>query len=191
MGTIVISSNVTLDGVSQDPTGDEGSSFGGWFEQMSASDREAWAKIEYEEALAASAMLFGGRSYDWFAQRWVTRAGEWAGRLTELPKYVVRSTPGRTDWGHTTVLSGDLVRSLTELKATVDGEIVVYASYQLLRTLLDNDLVDEIRLFVFPYVAGSGGRVFPELAGSKQLRLVDVNRVGEALVQLVQRVARG
>jgi hypothetical protein len=84
MGTIVISTNVTLDGVSEDPTGDEGQPFGGWFERISASDREAWAKIEYEESLGASALLLGGRSYDWFAARWVDRAGEWGERRAVL-----------------------------------------------------------------------------------------------------------
>jgi dihydrofolate reductase len=190
MGRIVISTNVTLDGVSQDPTGDEGFIHGGWFEQMSASDREAWAKVEYEEALATSALLLGGRSYDWFAQRWVGRTGGWAERLTTLPKYVVRSTPGRSDWGPTTVLSGDLTRSLPELRATVDGDIVVYASYQLVRTLVDADLVDEVRLFVFPHIVGSGGRVFEDLAGALQLRVAEVNRVGEQLVQLVYQPVR-
>jgi dihydrofolate reductase len=190
MGKIVISSNVTVDGISEDPTGDEGFAFGGWFEQLDPGDREAWAKVEYEEALASSALLLGGRSYDWFAERWVARPGGWGERLTALPKYVVRSRPGRSDWGPTTVLSGDLIRSLSELRATVEGDIVVYASYQLIRTLMDNDLVDEVRLFVFPHIVGSGGRVFHNLTSSQPMRLADVNRVGQELVQLVYQPVR-
>src|SRR3954447_22081944 len=108
MGRIVVSTNVTLDGVGQDPTGEEGFAFGGWFLQISDPDREAWAKTEFEEALGADALLLGGRSYDWFASRWVDRDGAWADRLRSLPKYVVRGTAGRDDWGPTTVLTGDV-----------------------------------------------------------------------------------
>ena len=105
MGRFVVSANVTLDGIGQDPTGEEGFKLGGRF-QMTDGDCEAWAKTEYNEALCADAYLLGGRTYEWFAQRWVEREGAWARRLRELPKYVVRSTGGRSDWGPTTVLRG-------------------------------------------------------------------------------------
>jgi dihydrofolate reductase len=184
MGRIVISANITLDGISQDPTGDEGFTFGGWFLRISDADREAWAKTEYEEALGTDAYLLGGRSYEWFADRWVGRAGGWAERMAGLPKYVVRSTAGRSDWGPTTVLRGDVVDEVSKLKQTIAGDIVVYASSQLVHTLLEHDLVDEVRLIVFPSVLGSGGRLFPELAGSKAVRLLNVETVGEGLVRL-------
>src|SRR5689334_21765950 len=106
MGSIVISTNVTLGGMSQDPTGEEGFAFGGWFETMSPSDREAWAKIEYEEAMATEAYLIGGRTYEWFASKWVGREGAWGERLMEIPKYVVRTSEGRSDWGPTHVIDG-------------------------------------------------------------------------------------
>ena len=184
MGRIVVSTNATFDGITQDPTGEEGFRFGGWFELMPDADREAWAKTEFDEAMAAHALLLGGRTYEWFAQRWVGREGAWGERLTALPKYVVRSTPGRSDWGPTTVLGSDTVAAVRGLKDTVPGDIVVYASYQLVHTLFDNDLVDEIRLFVFPHIIGSGGRLFAELTQAKPLRLTHVSRVGDTLVNL-------
>jgi putative ABC transport system permease protein len=133
MGRIVISTNVTLDGVSQDPTGEEGTSVGGWFLRISSSDREAWATLESSEANSTAALLLGGRSYEWFAQRWVGREDEWATTLNAVPKYVVRSHGARSDWGPTTVLDGDLEATLRDLRSDLDGDIVVYASYQLVR----------------------------------------------------------
>jgi dihydrofolate reductase len=190
MGRIVISTNVTLDGISQDPTGEEGFKFGGWFTKIADQDREAWAKIEFEEALGTGALLVGGRSYEWFAERWVGRPGDWAERLNSIPKYVVRSSAGRSDWGPTTVLSGDIASEVSNLKQSLDGDIVVYASYQLVQTLLEHDLVDEVRLFVFPHVLGSGGRVFSTLTDPKAVRLIDVGTVGQGLVKLTYQILR-
>ena len=184
MGRIVLSTNLTLDGVGQDPTGEDGSAFGGWFEQMSDGDREAWARVEFEEALGVEACLLGGRSYEWFAQRWVGRAGAWGERLQSLPKYVVRTSAGRTDWGPTTVLSGEVPDEVSKLKQNLAGDLLVYASFQLAHTLFAHDLVDEVRLIVFPSVAGSGGRLFPELPDRRALRLSTVEPVGAQLVRL-------
>ena len=184
MGKIVLSTNVTLDGIGQDPTGEEGFAFGGWFNQISDDDREVWAKTFYDEAMATDAILLGARSYEWFATRWVGRDGVWAERLASLPKYVVRSGAGRSDWGPTTVLDGDPAEAVSTVKERVDGHIAVYASYQLVRALVEHDLVDEVRLMVFPHVLGSGGRVFGDLTASKPLRLTDVTTVGAGLVQL-------
>jgi dihydrofolate reductase len=188
MGRIIISTNATLDGISQDPTGEEGFEFGGWFTRVADEDREAWAKTELAEALGTAALLVGARSYEWFAERWVGRPGEWAERLHSLPKYVVRSTAGRSDWGPTHVITGDVASAVSKLKQSVDGDIVVYASYQLVRTLMEHDLVDEIRLFVFPHVLGSGGRVFGDLTKPKTVRLTDVGAVGQGLVKLTYQV---
>jgi dihydrofolate reductase len=191
MGKIVLSTNVTLDGIGQDPTGDEGFEFGGWFNRIPDEDREAWAMTFFEEALATDAVLMGARSYDWFAPRWVGREGAWADRLARLPKYVVRSGDGRADWGPTTVLTGDVVDAVTRLKRQVDGHIALYASYQLVRTLVEHDLIDEVRLMVFPSVVGSGGRVFSDLPASRPLRLTGVHPVGTGLVQLRYEFERG
>ena len=188
MGKIVVSTNVSLDGVGQDPTGEEGFKFGGWFTQMTDADREAWAETEFEEALGADALLLGGRSYEWFAARWVSRDSAWAERLRTLPKYVVRSKAGRRDWGPTTALDGDVVAEVSELKQRIGGHIVVYASFRLVRTLLEHDLVDELRLIVFPQVLGSGGRPFTELSERKLVRLTNVGTVGQGLVRLTYQL---
>ena len=182
MGRIVISTNVTLDGVSQDPTGEEGTSVGGWFLRISSSDREAWATLESAEADSAAALLLGGRSYEWFAQRWVGREDEWATTLNAVPKYVVRSRGGRSDWGPTTVLEGDLEAILRDLRSDLDGDIVVYASYQLVRALLGYGLVDEIRLVIFPSVNGGGGRLFDDVGATLSLR--EARALGTSLVFL-------
>ena len=184
MGKIVLSTNVTLDGVGQDPTGEEGFEFGGWFNQGLAEDYDAWAKTFFDEAMETDAILVGARSYEWFAPRWVGREGAWAERLASLPKYVARSGAGRSDWGPTTVLDGDVVEAVIDLKRRVDGHIALYASYQLVHTLVEHDLVDELRLMVFPHVVGSGRRAISDLTAAKAVRLTDVVAVGTGLVQL-------
>jgi dihydrofolate reductase len=184
MGRIVLSTNVTLDGIGQDPTGEEGFEFGGWFNQISDEDRQAWAETFFAESMVTDAVLLGARSYGWFAQRWVGRDGPWAERLASLPKYVVRSGDGRADWGPTTVLAGDVVGAVARLKQQVDGHIALYASHQLVRTLIEHDLVDEVRLMVFPRVIGPGARVFGDLTASRSIRLTHVLAVGTGLVQL-------
>jgi dihydrofolate reductase len=190
MGTIVISTNATLDGVVQDPDGQEGFSQGGWFGQFGGSDLEEWGKISLAEALGAQALLLGRRSDEWFAARWAARTGEWADRLNGLPKYVVSATIDEPAWGNATVLTGDVVREVSALKERVDGEIVVYASYQLGRTLLEHDLVDELRLTVFPVTVGVGERLFGEAGGAKPMRLAGTRNVGAGLVLLTYQLVR-
>jgi len=190
MGKIVVSTNVTLDGVVQDPDGKEGFSQGGWVGQFGGKDLEEWGKISLEEALGAQALLLGRRSDEWFAARWAARTGEWADRLNGLPKYVVSATLERPQWGNSTVLKGDVVSEVTALKERLDGEIVVYASYQLERTLLEHDLVDELRLTVFPVTLGAGQRLFGETGDKKPLRLVGTRNVGVGLVLLSYEMVR-
>jgi dihydrofolate reductase len=182
MGKIVITTNVTLDGVVQDPDGQEGFRLGGWFVQRGSKDFEEWAKVETEEALGAAAVLLGRRSDEWFASRWLSRTGAWADKLNSLPKYVVSSTREHAHWSNATVLNGDVVKEISELKQTVDGDILVYASYQLVRTLIRHDLADELRLVVFPVVLGSGVRLFDETSDQKPLRLIDTRKIGDGLV---------
>ena len=190
MGKIVISTNATLDGVVQDPDGLEGFRLGGWFGQFGGKDLELWAKVALEEALGAQALLLGRRSDAWFAERWLSRGGEWADRLNSLPKYVVSSTLEHPRWGHGTVLKGDVVAQVSKMKQELDGEILVYASYQLGRTLVDHDLVDELRLVVFPVVLGAGERLFGDQGQRKPMRLVDTKRIGDGLVLLTYELAR-
>jgi dihydrofolate reductase len=190
MGKIVISTNVSLDGVVQDPDGKEGFSLGGWFGQFGGKDLEHWAKVEFEEALGTEALLLGRRSDEWFAERWRSRGDEWADRLNSLPKYVVSSSLDRARWSNATVLDGDVVGEVSKLKQELDGEIVVYASYQLVRTLIENDLVDELRLFVFPVILGAGERLFGETSDPKPMRLVDAKTLGDGLVRLTYETVR-
>lgn len=190
MGTIVISTNMSLDGVIQDPDGAEGFRHGGWFRQFGGEDLEEWSKLMYAESLAADALLLGRRSDEWFGTRWTNREGEWPDRLNSLPKYVVSSTAAEATWTNATLLKGDVVDEVTKLKQRVDGEILVYASYELARTLLDHDLVDEVRLFVFPVVLGDGERLFGATTEEKPIRLVDSRRIGDGLVGLTYEVVR-
>jgi dihydrofolate reductase len=190
MGKIVISTNVSLDGVVQDPDGQEGFRLGGWFVQDGGKDLEEWGKVEYAEALDTTALLLGRRSDEWFGTRWASRPGEWADRLNSLPKYVVSSTLEHPQWTNATVLAGDVVEEVTRLKRDVDGDIVVYASYRLGQTLIEHDLVDELRLFVFPVVLGSGTRLFGETSDRKPIRLIDSRTVGDGLAFLTYEIVR-
>jgi dihydrofolate reductase len=190
MGKIVISTNVSLDGVVQDPDGKDGFSRGGWFVQYGGKDLEEWTKIAYAEALDTAALLLGRRSDEWFGTRWASRTGEFADRLNSLPKYVVSTTLEDPKWTNVTVLKGNVVDDVTRLKQELDGDIVVYASYQLGRTLIENDLVDELRLFVFPVVVGAGERLFGETSGMKPFRLAGVKTVGDGLTFLTYEIVR-
>jgi dihydrofolate reductase len=182
MGRIVASENVSLDGVIQDPAGDEGFRHGGWVGLI--KDSPELNQLALDEALGAEALLLGRRSYEWFAGRWPSRSGELADRLNSLPKYVVSSTLRDPDWNNSTVLSGDAADEVSKLKQKLDGEIVVPASFQLLRTLIEHDLVDELRLKVFPIVLGDGGRLFGETSDKKPMRLVDSRTIADGIAFL-------
>ena len=190
MGKIIISENVSLDGVVQDPTGEEGFRLGGWFGHVGDRDREAWVKVELDEALSAGALLLGRRSDEWFATRWLSRSGEWADRLNSLPKYVVSSTLEEARWTNSTVLKGDVVGEVSKLKQEVAGDIVVYASTQLVHTLMEHDLVDELRLMIYPVVLGTGERLFGETSDKKPMRLVNAQTVGDSLAFLTYTLVR-
>ena len=190
MGKIVISTNVSLDGVVQDPDGEEGFRLGGWFVQDGGRDLEEWGKVEYAEALRTEALLLGRRSDEWFAARWLSKSGAWADRLNSLPKYVVSSTLQDPRWTNVTVLKGNVVDEVTKLKQELDGDIVVYASYQLDRALIEHGLVDELRLFVFPVVVGAGERLFGETTAAVPFRLAGSRSVGSGLVLLTYELAR-
>jgi dihydrofolate reductase len=188
MGTIVISDNVSLDGVIQDPAGDEGFTRGGWVGRIAALPE--LAKVTLDEALGTEALLLGRRSYEWFAARWPSRTGELADRLNSVPKYVVSSTLEDPDWNNSTVLKGDVVTEVSKLKQELNGEINVPASIQLARTLIEHDLVDELRLKIFPVVLGAGERLFGETSDKKPLRLVDTQTVGDGIAILTYEPAR-
>jgi len=190
MGKIVIFTNMSLDGVVQDPDGKEDFRLGGWFGQFGGKDLEEWGKVAYAEALRTKAFLLGRRSEEWFGARWASRGGELADRLNSLPKYVVSSTLEHPKWTDVTVLTGDVVDEVSKLKQELDGEIAVYGSYQLVRTLIEHDLVDELRVFVFPVVLGAGERLFGETSDKKPIRLVENRTVGDGLAFLTYEVVR-
>jgi dihydrofolate reductase len=188
VGRIVVSDNVTLDGVIQDPAGDEGFRLGGWVGLI--KDRPGLAKLALDEALAADALLLGRRSYEWFASRWPSRSGELADRLNSMPKYVVSSKLDDPVWNNSTVLKGDPVEEVSTLKRELTGQIVVPASFQLVRALMEHGLVDELRLKVFPVVLGAGARLFGETNDKKPMRLVDTKTVGDGIAILIYEMVR-
>jgi len=192
MAKIVISGpqNVSLDGVVQDPDGKEGFRLGGWFVQFGGEDLQEWNRVALDEALHAEAWLLGRRSYEFFGARWQPRTGELANRLNGLPKYVVSSTLEDPSWNNSTVLKGDVVTEVTRLKEELDGEIHLPASYQLARTLIEHDLVDELRLVVFPVVLGAGERLFGETSQLKPLRLLESRTIGTGLAYLTYELVR-
>ena len=187
MGKIIISDNLSLDGVIQDPAGDEGFERGGWVGLI--KDRPGANKLALDEALGTEALLLGRRSYEWMAGRWPSRSGELADRLNSLPKYVVSSTLEDPNWSNSTVLEGDVVQEVSRLKQELDGDIVVVASFQLVRTLMDHDLVDELRLKIYPVVLGAGERLFGETSDEKPMRLVDTQIIdGDVAYLTYERV---
>jgi dihydrofolate reductase len=190
MGKIIITTNASLDGVVQDPDGQEGFKRGGWFTRAGGADLAAWTRHETEETLRAEALLLGRRSDEWFAARWASRTGEWADKLNSMPKYVVSSTAGQAQWGNATVLNGDVVSEVSKLKQQIAGEILVYASYQLGHALVEHDLVDEVRFVVFPVVVGDGERLFGQTGDEKPMRLTGARALGENLAFLSYQPVR-
>jgi dihydrofolate reductase len=184
MGKVVVSENISLDGVVQDPAGVEGFRHGGWIGRIGDRGREEAGKVALDEALGAQAWLLGRRSYEFFAARWPSRTGELADRLNSLPKYVVSSTLKDPDWNNTTVLKGEAVEEVSKLKQAIAGEIVIPASGQLVHTLFEHDLVDELRLMVYPVVLGAGERLFGETTDKKSMRLLDARTVAGDLAYL-------
>jgi dihydrofolate reductase len=188
MGRIVVSENVSLDGVVQDPAGDEGFRVGGWVGLI--EDRPALGKLALDEALSAEALLLGRRSYQWFAARWPSRTGPLADRLNSLPKFVVSSSLDQPDWSNSTVVKDNVLDEVSKLKRELNGGILVAASFQLVRMLLEHDLVDELRLKIFPVVLGDGQRLFGETSREKGMRLVDSQTVDGDVVYLAYKLVR-
>jgi dihydrofolate reductase len=189
MGKIVVSENVTLDGVVQDPAGAEGFGRGGWVGRVGERGREEAAKVLLDEALGAEAQLFGRRTYEFLAARWPSRSGELADTLNDMPKYVVSSTLKDPDWNNSTVLAGDVIQEVSKLKEQLDGEIVVAGSIQLVRALMENGLVDELRLMIYPVVLGAGERLFGETREQRPVRLVETRTIAD-LAYLTYEVVR-
>jgi len=191
MGKIIISENVSLDGVVQDPAGVEGFTRGGWVGRVGDRGREEAANVLLDEALRAEAELFGRRTYEFLAARWPSRSGELADRLNGMPKYVVSSTLEDPEWHNSTVLGGGAAEEVSKLRRELEGEIVVPGSIQLVRTLMEHDLVDELRLMVYPVLLGAGERLFGETSDKQPMRRVVARAVGDDLAYLIYEPVRG
>jgi dihydrofolate reductase len=183
MGRIVVTEFVSLDGVMEDPGGAEDFKYGGWTFEIARGDEGD--KFKLDEALEANALLLGRVTYEGFAEAWPSRSGEFADKFNSMPKYVVSSTLDEAEWNNSTVLRGDVAEAVSKLRKELDGDIVVHGSAQLVRTLLEDDLVDELRLMVFPVVLGSGKRLFGDTTDKKPLQLVDSKTVGDGVSILI------
>ena len=187
MGKIVVTEFVSLDGVMEDPGGSEDFKYGAWTFEIDRGSEGNQFKVD--ETMNTEALLLGRKTYEGFAEAWPQRDGEFADRFNSMPKYVVSSTLKDPDWNNTTVLEGDLAESAGKLRGELDGEIVVHGSAQLVQGLLENGLVDEVRLMVFPVVLGSGKRLFGETSDKHSLKLTDSKIVGDGVAILTYQPA--
>jgi dihydrofolate reductase len=187
VGRIVVTEFVSLDGVMEDPGGAEDFKHGGWSFQFDRG--EEGNKFKLDETVEAEALLLGRATYEGFAEAWPSREGEFADKFNNMPKYVVSSTLEKAEWNNSTVLKGDVVNEISNLRQGPDGDIVVHGSAQLVQMLVEHDLVDELRLMVFPVVLGSGKRLFGETSDKKRLRLADSKTVGDGVAILIYEPA--
>jgi dihydrofolate reductase len=179
MGRIVVTEFISLDGVIEAPGGGEDYKYAGWTFEIDRGDEGNQFKLD--ETMSSAALLLGRRTYEGFAAAWPERDGEFADKFNTMPKYVVSSTLRDPEWTNSTVLSGDLVDEVTKLKSEQDGDVVVHGSAQLVQSLIENDLVDELRLMVFPVVLGTGKRLFGETTDKKPLKLSSSTVVGDGV----------
>ena len=187
MGRIVVTEFVSLDGVVEDPGGAEDYKYGGWSFEFSRG--EEGDKFKLDEAFESEALLLGRVTYEGFAKAWPFRHDEFANKFNSMPKYVVSQTLKKADWNNSTILKGDVVDEVKKLKQKVKGDILVSGSAKLVQTLIENDLVDQLNLMVFPVILGSGKRLFGETGAPKTLQLADSKTVGDGVSILVYKPA--
>jgi dihydrofolate reductase len=187
MGKLVVTEFVSVDGVFEDPGGSEDYEHGGWtFEYDRGEDGNTF---KLDELTEAEIQLLGRKTYEGFAAAWPSREGPFAEKLNSDPKYVVSTTLEKPEWQNTTVISGDVAGEISKLKDDTGGVILVAGSGTLVRTLLESDLVDELRLMVFPTILGRGKRLFPDGIDRLKLKLAEIRTVGPdgVQVQIYQR----
>ena len=187
MGKVVVTEFISLDGVVEDPGGAEDFEYGGWSFEFNRG--EEGDKFKLDETMESEALLLGRVTYEGFAAAWPSREGEFADRFNTMPKYVVSSTLKDPEWQNTTVLEGDAVEAVSKLRQETDADLLVAGSVQLVQTLIDAGLVDELRLMVFPVVLGKGKRLFGETAEKKTLRLKSSQVVGDGVAILIYEPA--
>jgi dihydrofolate reductase len=187
MGRVVVSEFVSLDGVMEAPGGGEDFEHAGWTFEIERGDGD---RFKMEETRDSEALLLGRVTYEGFAAAWPTMEGEFADKFNGMPKYVVSSTLAEPQWNNTTVLHGDVVEEVSKLKRRIEGQIVVHGSAQLAQTLLEAELVDELRLMVFPVLLGSGRRLFGSSDGKRRMRLTNSKTVGDGVAILIYEPLR-
>ena len=187
MGRIVVTEFVSLDGVMEAPGRGEDFKHAGWTFEIDRGKEGDQFKLD--EALNAEALLLGRGTYENFAAAWPSRAGQLADKLNRMPKYVISSTLEEAKWNNSTVLRGDVVKNISKLRQERGGDIVVHGSAQLVQMLIEHDLVDELRLMVFPVVLGTGKRLFGDRSEKKRLRLADSKTVGDGIAILIYELA--
>jgi dihydrofolate reductase len=183
MGKIAITEFISVDGVVEDPGGSEDFKYGGWSFEFSRGDEGD--KFKLDETMASEALLLGRKTYEGFADAWPQREGEFADKFNNMRKYVVSSTLSDPEWTNTVVIDGDLAEAVEKIRGEHEGDVVVHGSAQLSQALLEQDLVDELRLMVFPVVLGAGKRLFGETSDKKALKLVSSQLVGDGVAILV------
>ena len=187
MRRVVVSEFVTIDGIFEDPGGVDGFAHGGWAFRYSRGPEGDQFKLD--EILSADALLLGRRTYEGFAEAWPSRTDDsgFADKMNSIPKYVASETLDRAEWNNSAILKGDLVHAIQDLIKEGDGTILVVGSGSIVRYLLEHDLVDELRLMVFPTVLGSGRQLFAGLESPRDLTTMESRLLGEtALVTLVR-----
>jgi dihydrofolate reductase len=187
MGRIVVTEFISLDGVIEDPGGAEDFKHSGWSFEIERGEEGNQFKLD--ETMRSDALLLGRKTYEGFADAWPSREGEFADKFNNMPKYVVSSTLKDPEWANSTVLDGDLAEEVAKLRQDVDGDIVVHGSAQLVQALVDQGLVDELRLMVFPVVLGAGKRLFGETSDKRRLKLSDSKTVGDGVAILTYEPA--
>lgn len=184
MGRIIVTEYVSLDGVVEAPGGFEDFRHAGWTFEIDRG--EAFDKFKLDETLNSEALLLGRLTYEIFAASWPSMEGEFADKFNSMPKYVVSSTLEEPlEWKNSTVLEGDVVEEVAKLRQRSDGDIVIHGSPQLAQTLLEHDLVDELRVMLFPVILGTGKRLFGDTSDKKRLRLTDSKMVGDGIAILI------
>jgi dihydrofolate reductase len=173
MRKIVVTEFVSLDGVFEEPA---------WTAPYWNDDI---ANFKAEESFASDALLLGRVTYQAFAAAWPGRTDdEGADQMNNLPKFVVSSTLNTVEWNNSRLLKGNIAEEIARLKQQVGKNILVYGSGKLVHFLLQHDLIDELRLLVYPLVLGSGKRLFPD-GSSTKLKLMDTKGFSSGVVGIV------
>lgn len=189
MGRIIVTEFVSLDGVMEAPGGGEDYKHAGWTFKISRGEEGNAFKLK--ETLDSEALLLGRVTYEGFAKAWPSVKNEFGDKFNRMPKYVVSSTLKKADWNNSTILNGDVTEEVTNLKKKLKGNIVVHGSAQLIQALLANDLIDELRVMVFPVILGSGKKLFGGMGEKKSMKLISSQTVGDGVEILIYEPKQG